>query len=493
MSTKKCPSTKKFRKNRVEVGTDYGVPYTYIPDDAKLAIMKSRRVLEGIKDIYDDYDSVFTLQQFKSIESCLIFAQECAGSAVCITPTGIILTCSHCLEDEDEQPPDMTTRKTLIFADGTIVVAQCIAFSVITDVALLQIIGKYVPQSKNSTTKTSHTSNTATSCTISHHHRTKSTTTNTVLAPPPNSKKKRSTALTDSYIYVPLNHHDTRSSSSTGVLAVSDETLRFPYIPILPSPYNPIRHQTCYCVGQPGQDDLESTSARRTGYSYIYCSEGSYLGIKDDDGKHTTTATDLRQTTTTNDAIDRIMNNYDIGQLKHDCWTYWGHSGAPIFITINQANTTKTVLSSSSSSSLSSSSSSKRARSTVNRYSNSSASKSDYPNLPEDNNLMLIGLHSSWDDQTGVRHGIHIEAIRRFIESVLPSLPKEGATYLSSILSLPTVSSTLTNNTTGSDSMNNIVKNEAKSTEGNKNLVKKYKRTIIEDTSASSDDQCVKK
>ena len=59
-----------------------------------------------------------------------------------------------------------------------------------------------------------------------------------------------------------------------------------------------------------------------------------------------------------------INDNREIGQLVHSCWTYWGHSGAPI---IHRGK--------------------------------------------------LIGLHSSWDDETGTRHGVHLLAILEFLNS----------------------------------------------------------------------------
>ena len=50
-----------------------------------------------------------------------------------------------------------------------------------------------------------------------------------------------------------------------------------------------------------------------------------------------------------------VHDNSEIGALKHDCWTYWGHISAPLI-----------------------------------------AAESGE----------LIGLHSSWDDQTGMRRVI---------------------------------------------------------------------------------------
>jgi len=64
------------------------------------------------------------------------------------------------------------------------------------------------------------------------------------------------------------------------------------------------------------------------------------------------------------------QDNSDIGTMMHDAWTYWGHSGAPL---LDAADGT------------------------------------------------LIGLHSSWDDSTAMRHGIPLVAIQEFLRDHLPS------------------------------------------------------------------------
>lgn len=33
-----------------------------------------------------------------------------------------------------------------------------------------------------------------------------------------------------------------------------------------------------------------------------------------------------------------LHNNEEIGALKHDCWTYWGHSGAPLLSTTGEVS-----------------------------------------------------------------------------------------------------------------------------------------------------------
>jgi hypothetical protein len=63
------------------------------------------------------------------------------------------------------------------------------------------------------------------------------------------------------------------------------------------------------------------------------------------------------------------QDNSEIGTLKHDAWTYWGHSGAPLL-----------------------------------RRGDGS----------------LLGLHSSWDDRTAMRHGVPLVAIKAFLDGHLP-------------------------------------------------------------------------
>jgi hypothetical protein len=122
---------------------------------------------------------------------------------------------------------------------------------------------------------------------------------------------------------------------------------RFAHIPLCAN--EPSYKMPILCFGQPGRDDLESTSARKTKYNLVEVSEGTFRGmVKGADPQ----------------------DNSEIGTLMHDAWTYWGHSGAPL---VREADGT------------------------------------------------LVGLHSSWDDQTAMRHGIPQVAIREFLAKNLPS------------------------------------------------------------------------
>lgn len=98
------------------------------------------------------------------------------------------------------------------------------------------------------------------------------------------------------------------------------------------------------CVGHPGSEDLEcEEQGVATGYDVLHVSKGAFRGYA---------------------AGQDVHDNEEIGALMHDCWTYWGHSGAP---------------------------------------------------LVEVKTGMLVGLHSSWDEETGMRRGVGLEAVKEFI------------------------------------------------------------------------------
>ncbi|KAH8597270.1 trypsin-like cysteine/serine peptidase domain-containing protein [Bisporella sp. PMI_857] len=116
----------------------------------------------------------------------------------------------------------------------------------------------------------------------------------------------------------------------------------FPYVTLAME--SPSSKMSIICIGQPGRDDLESTSDRRTKYKLVEISEGTFCGMVE--------------------GAD-FQDNSEIGTLMHDAWTYWGHSGAPLL---------------------------------------------------RESDGTLIGLHSSWDDETAMRHGVPHIAIKEFLE-----------------------------------------------------------------------------
>lgn len=111
---------------------------------------------------------------------------------------------------------------------------------------------------------------------------------------------------------------------------------------------SPAVKEAIICIGQPGRDDLEASRNKHTKYNLVEVSEGRFRGM-----------------------VPRVdpHDNSQIGTLKHDAWTYWGHSDAPL---LRMADG------------------------------------------------MLVGLHSSWDDQTTMRHGIPWVAIEEFLKEYLP-------------------------------------------------------------------------
>ncbi|KAM3424763.1 hypothetical protein BST61_g6747 [Cercospora zeina] len=218
----------------------------------------------------------------EAASATLLFIWEGSSTAFCISPSGVLLTCAHCLA---ETPAEFARTKNqtrwLLFASGDPVQARPIAFDVTRDLALLQITA--APSSFN--------------------------------------------------------------------------TKPFPYIRLSPSP--PKVRAPLLCIGSPGAEDLEtsgpSDSVVETGYDALHISDGKFRGL---------------------DRSQDLQDNSDIGALKHDCWTYWGHSGAPLIDAKSGG---------------------------------------------------LVGVHSSWDDETGMRRGVAWEAVKAFLEEECELTTREAA------------------------------------------------------------------
>lgn len=197
----------------------------------------------------------------------LVFAQQEAGTAVCISPDGLLLTCSHCIA-ESQKEFDRKDDMWLLFSSGRSVRAKCVAWDPKRDLALLQII------------------------------------------------------------------------AAQAVSVVGENQVQFPSVILGTSQGGQL-----LCIGHPGSEDLEaSTSGIETDYDVLHISTGRSRGLAPDQDP---------------------QDNSEIGALMHDCWTYWGHSGAPLI-----------------------------ARSSGK----------------------LVGLHSSWDDSTGMRRGVPLVAISAFLD-----------------------------------------------------------------------------
>ncbi|KAH8172781.1 trypsin-like peptidase domain-containing protein [Sarocladium implicatum] len=205
------------------------------------------------------------------VNATLVFAQEEAGTAICVSPRGFLLTCSHCVAETEEE---LRWDKIhwLLFSSGQAVAAETVIWDPKRDLALLMIVRASFPAPSSSP-----------------------------------------------------------SSSS------------FPYLRLAHD--SPKLRTALLCIGHPGSEDLEtSTPGVQTNYDVLVLSTGKFHGLDPDQ-----------------DAQD----NSEIGALMHDCWTYWGHSGAP---------------------------------------------------LVEQKSGLLVGVHSSWDDETGMRRGVGWEAVKAFLE-----------------------------------------------------------------------------
>ncbi|KXX75948.1 Glutamyl endopeptidase [Madurella mycetomatis] len=227
------------------------------------------------QDLLREHDILLTRDVRRSCSDAaaatLVFAQQDAGTAVCICPSGLLLTCSHCVA-ETADDLNLAAVHWLLFASGTIVGARCVAWDARRDLALLQITAAEAAEQEQ-----------------------------------------------------------------------GEGTLSFPAVAVADQP--PPLNVRLVCIGHPGTEDLEAEQPGvKTGYDVLHLSMGAFRGYAEGQD---------------------VQDNSEIGALQHDCWTYWGHSGAPL----------------------------------LDRKSGK-----------------LVGLHSSWDDQTGMRRGVPLEAIKEFLE-----------------------------------------------------------------------------
>lgn len=206
---------------------------------------------------------------------------------MCISKTGLLLTCSHCVAESPEEL-DLDKIWWLLFASGQAVQARTVKWDPRRDLALLQIVAAQPHISVDSFNYSDP------SCIP--------------------EQTGRATTNLDSF--------------PVAQLASKTPTVRTPLL----------------CIGHPGSEDLEiGRPGVATGYDVLHISEGKFRGYaKGQD----------------------VQDNSEIGALMHDCWTYWGHSGAPLLDVKSGA---------------------------------------------------LTGLHSSWDDETGMRRGVGWEALRDFL------------------------------------------------------------------------------
>ncbi|MDP7250786.1 MAG: serine protease [Planctomycetota bacterium] len=109
-----------------------------------------------------------------------------------------------------------------------------------------------------------------------------------------------------------------------------------PYAPI--SPVSPKKDSWVACIGQPG---TKTPKGKPTGYQPFNVSTGRIRGF-----------------------LGNPLGSQRLGRAKHDAWTYWGHSGSPLFNSRGE----------------------------------------------------IVAMHNSWDPMTAMRHAVPHEAIVHFLK-----------------------------------------------------------------------------
>ncbi|KAH8911525.1 trypsin-like serine protease [Coniochaeta sp. PMI_546] len=233
-------------------------------DDHQLLLRKQAHLQKHSIELPRDFRS-----KDIAVQATLVFAQEEAGTAVCVSPEGLLLTCAHCVA-EDEEKPNPESLYWLLFASGQAVVARCVAWDQRRDLALLRVVAAQAEPARGDTVGT------------------------------------------------------------------------LPSVQLAEA--GPLLGAKLVCVGHPGSEDFEAAEPGiKTGYDVLHMSTGTFRGYAEGQD---------------------LQDNSEIGALQHDCWTYWGHSGAPLF---------------------------------------------------DRRSGKLVGLHSSWDDETAMRRGVAFEAIAAFL------------------------------------------------------------------------------
>ena len=126
-----------------------------------------------------------------------------------------------------------------------------------------------------------------------------------------------------------------------------------------------------FCIGNPSNVDLESLGGGSSEFEppTWHVSVGECLGYVNPEVQALVDAQLTRGRAATRGEKAMLNNPQPVdsargGYLQHSCWTYWGHSGAPIF----------------------------------NEQGN------------------VVGLHCAWDDTTGMRHGQKLAHLQQAIQ-----------------------------------------------------------------------------
>jgi len=108
------------------------------PKELKLLREKQRKLAVNASSVLSALPD--NTHSRNALESTLIFAQYEAGTAVCISSAGWILTCAHCFGDTEEEYQDSNKRRWLLFYNGVAVQTECRIWDGKRDLALLRII-----------------------------------------------------------------------------------------------------------------------------------------------------------------------------------------------------------------------------------------------------------------------------------------------------------------------------------------------------------------
>ena len=129
-----------------------------------------------------------------------------------------------------------------------------------------------------------------------------------------------------------------------------------------------------FCIGNPSNVDLESLNGGDCEFEppTWHASVGECLGYVDPKIRSLLDAQRERGRAPTRGEVAQTSNPEPVGSaaggyLQHSCWTYWGHSGAPIF---NEEG-------------------------------------------------CVVGIHCAWDDRTGMRHGQKLAHLQEAMSSVV--------------------------------------------------------------------------
>jgi S1-C subfamily serine protease len=120
------------------------------------------------------------------------------------------------------------------------------------------------------------------------------------------------------------------------MLHADADIIGLPFAPLAPRP--PATGSRIICIGQPG---ATTPSGKPTRYQPFTVSTGRIRNLMDDP-----------------------LGDQSLGRVSHDAWTYWGHSGSPLF----------------------------------------------------DENGQIVAMHNSWDSKTSMRHAVPYEAIVHFLD-----------------------------------------------------------------------------